>query len=225
MAADSSSPGTVAKKHGHPRRARPHFRHHPLYRKTLHFMRTMHTYLTMLALILFLFFAVTGFMLNHEEWFGLDNSWSSTSEAAIPPSLLSARDKLALVEYLRANCSVGGAVEPFDWPSVEDPQEPLHLAFKSPRGQTDIDIALSDGKAAIAVETNGVGALLMNLHRAKHAGPAWRLVTDATALLVLLASVSGFVLWYSLPKRRTLGLIGLVASVVMVCVFYFALVP
>ena len=81
----------------------PGFHHHPVYRKLLHHTRTLHTYLTMLALVMFLFFAMTGFMLNHADWFGLDRTHETTVEMTIPPPAL--HEKLALVEWLRRECS------------------------------------------------------------------------------------------------------------------------
>ena len=50
-------------------------------------------------------------------------------------------------------------------------------------------------------------------------------ILDAVAILLLLASLTGFLLWYALPKRRRLGVIGLIASVVLVAAFYVWLVP
>src|SRR4051794_38021160 len=47
---------------------------HPLYRKFLHWTRTLHTYATMLALILLIFFSFTGFVMNHALFFGTDKN-------------------------------------------------------------------------------------------------------------------------------------------------------
>ncbi len=35
-------------------------------------LRLLHLYLSMLGFVLMAFFAVTGFMLNHQDYFGLD---------------------------------------------------------------------------------------------------------------------------------------------------------
>ena len=40
----------------------------PINRTILAWTRTIHIYLTMAALALMLFFAVTGFTVNHEDW-------------------------------------------------------------------------------------------------------------------------------------------------------------
>lgn len=201
----------------------PAFHHHPLYRKLLHHSRTLHTYSTMLALILFCFFAVTGFMLNHSTWFGLDATRSTESEITIPPDVLAKKDKLAIVEYLRAHAGVTGAAQDFDLPTADD--ESFHISFKSPRSHSDVDITPADGSTKIATETRGVAGLMAKLHTAREAGPAWQLMLDVTSFLLLFASLSGFVLWYSLPKRRTLGLVGFAASIVLIVATYWWAVP
>ena len=41
----------------------------PVYREVIRWARNVHLYLTLIALALVLFFSITGFMLNHEDWF------------------------------------------------------------------------------------------------------------------------------------------------------------
>ena len=198
--------------------------HHPVFRKALHLTRTLHTYLSMLALVLFGFFSMTGFMLNHEELFGLDFSRRTSAQTTIPLDVLQPRDKLALVEYLRAHCAVRGAVQNFEFADAAT-GEPLHLVFKAPGSQTEIDISLADGKGTLAIETRGLTALLTNLHRGKDTGPTWRLIIDGTSILLAFAALSGFFLWYSLPKRRVIGLVALACALALVLGIYFVMVP
>jgi hypothetical protein len=200
---------------------RPMPRHQPLYRAMLHYSRTLHTYLSMLATVLFIFFATTGFMLNHPVWFGLDNTRSTESTVSIPATVIASKDKLTLVEFLRANGATG-AVEKFDWPGEG---EVFHVSFKSPKSQCDADITLPAGDTRLTVETHGVLGLITRLHTAKEAGPVWRLLLDATAVLLILVCVTGLVLWQSLPKRRTIGSAGIVLSVLAVGVAYWLCVP
>ena len=69
-----------------------------LYRK---WSRTFHIYFSLLGLLMVLFFAVTGFVLNHDSWFGLDVSHVEKIEGAFPAAMLREPDKLAVVEKLR----------------------------------------------------------------------------------------------------------------------------
>ncbi len=54
--------------------------------KSLHILnRTLHIYLTMFALIMILFYSLTGLMLNHPDWFSLDNPRTVHRTADVPP--------------------------------------------------------------------------------------------------------------------------------------------
>ena len=73
--------------------------------------RTLHVYLTLFGFMLMLFFAVTGFMLNHENWF----LPTQTTTGKIPCKLLgSPEDRDAIIDLLRGEFGVQGDVESFD---------------------------------------------------------------------------------------------------------------
>jgi len=165
--------------------------------------RLVHVYLTMFGCLLILFFAVTGFMLNHEDWFGFEEALETKTTGTLPSSVLAARDKLALVELLRKDFNVRGPVEPF-----ELDEEVLHVAFKSPGRRDDVEIQRADGQTTVTHQTQGVVALLTDLHRGKPAGPLWRLlIVDGVCVLLLIVSITGLVLWQSLRGRGRYGLL------------------
>jgi hypothetical protein len=172
----------------------------------------------MLALVCFTFFAC---ILNHSTWFGLDNTQRVESNVTIPADALTAKDKLAVVEFLRQH-GANGAVQPFDWPGEG---EPFHIAFKSPRAQCDADITLPGGETHLTVESHRLAGMLARLHTAKDAGAVWRLLLDVTAATLLFVCVSGFVLWQSLPKRRRIGVAALGLSIAAVAAMYWIWVP
>jgi uncharacterized protein len=191
------------------------------YRLLLKWSRTLHTYLSMLAVVLFFFFGATGFMLNHPHWFGVETTVTTESQTTVPQAIVEQQDKLMLVEHLRST-GVTGMVQPFDWPGEG---EVFHLAFKSPSSQTDVDIDLTTRDALISTESHGLAGVVSRLHTAREAGPAWQLILDATSILLVLASLTGIVLWQSLPKRRTLGVVALGVSIAGVLAVYATLVP
>ena len=160
-------------------------------------------------------------MLNHPGWFGLDRTRTTESTLTVPAGPIATQDKLAVVEFLRAH-GASGAVDPFDWPGDG---EPFHIGFKSPRGQCDADITLPGGETRLSVQTRGVAGLLTRLHTSKDAGRAWRLIVDATAVLLVLTCATGLILWQSLPKRRVVGGVGLAISVAAVALAYWLCVP
>ena len=146
---------------------------------------------------------------------------STEFTATIPEQVIAAKDKLALVEFLRAHGATG-AVDKFDWPGDG---EAFHVSFKSPRAQCDADISLPDGQTHLTVDTHGVPGLITRLHTAKEAGPVWRLFLDATAILLLLVCFTGLILWQSLPKRRLIGSMAMVLSLLAIGLAYWVCVP
>ena len=200
--------------------ALPH-KHSPAYKAVLRYSRALHTYVSMFALIAFTFFATTGFMLNHSDWFGLDSTHASESTLTIPADLLAKKDRLALVEYLRAH-GVNGALQQFDWP---DEGEPFHIAFKAPGSKSDADISLPDGETRLKVQTRGLLGMITRLHTAKDAGRAWELLVDAAAIFLLFVCLTGLILWLSLPKRRRTGVIAFVVSLSAIALVFWLFVP
>jgi len=182
--------------------------------------RLLHIYLSMLGLLVILFFSVTGIMLNHEEWFGFAEPRVSKSEGTLPAALLREPDKLGIVEKLRKDFGATGALDSFD---VHDDQ--LALVFKSPGRRTEAAITRADGRAEVSIETHGFAGRFVELHRGTDAGPAWRLVIDATAILLLLSSLTGLVLWLLVPKWRPLGIAALAVCALACAAVYLAFVP
>ena len=181
-------------------------------------MRTIHIYLTMFAFLLMMFFAVTGVVLNHEDWIAGQTVRRDTT-AVLPMALLKEPDKLMIVETLRSNFGAIGGVSTFD---VDDAT--LHIELKGPGRHTEADVDRKTGKLTIGVERRGLLMRLDDLHRGKDSGLAWRWVLDVSAILLFLGSLTGILMWWALPRRRKWGVAALIGGAVLVGAVY-ALVP
>ena len=181
--------------------------------------RTLHIYLTMFAFLLMTFFAVTGLTLNHEDWIAGE---PRTTRRAIqlPAALLREPDKLGIVEFLRTNGGALGAVSTFDADSAS-----IHVELKGPGRQTDAEIDRKTGQATVVVEGKGLVIRLDDLHRGKDAGGSWSILIDATAVLLLIGSITGILMWFALPRRRRLGLAALAVGTIVVAVVVILTVP
>jgi hypothetical protein len=188
--------------------------------KALRGVRTLHIYLTMMALLLLLFFGATGFMLNHADWFGLEEVRTKTARGALPQKMVDDLDRLAIVEKLRSAFGAQGALDTFE---VEPDQ--LRVVFKRPGSRTEAAIARKDGRLEATSESHGAAAVMTDLHMGHGAGRAWRWVIDVTSLLLLGAALSGLTLWISLPSRRRVGLAALVVGLFASVLTYALLVP
>ena len=189
-------------------------------RRIMGWVRMAHIYLTLSALMLFIFFSATGFMLNHSDWFGIDDIRTETTEGELSPDIMVPLDRLAIVENLRTTYGATGAVDAFE---IQD--EEVRVIFKRPARWTEAVIARPSGRVTVTTETRGTAALLSQLHTGSDAGSSWWLLIDAAAALLLAAALTGLTLWISLPRRRRMGLGALGAGVAMFILAYFILVP
>jgi hypothetical protein len=183
--------------------------HDPRYlhwkRRFAHLARWLHTYLSMLSFALLLFFAVTGFTLNHAERF--DSRQRPTvyhgtlSAAWVNPSDPGAVAKDQLVNYFRQTYRTKGALSDFH---VDGDQ--CEILFKGPGYEADATIDRQTGKYDLTVSPFSLVALLNDLHKGRDAGKTWSAVIDFSAILMTLVSLTGLTLIFFLNKRRFSGL-------------------
>src|SRR6478672_405113 len=96
------------------------------HRQALRWARTLHVYLTLFGFVLLLFFAVTGFMLNHEDWF----LPRQTTSGSMPIEWLGTpEDRDSIVGKLQGDFGVSGDLESF-----ESAGDTVRVAFKSDDG-------------------------------------------------------------------------------------------
>jgi hypothetical protein len=182
--------------------------------------RTLHIYLSMLGLLGIFFFALTGLMLNHPDWFGLSTPRVTRVEGAIPPQLLKEPDQLGVVEKLRQDFGATGAVDSF-----ETDDDRITVVFKSPGRRVQAMIDRQKSRVEVLRETRGAAARLAELHRGTEGGSAWRLVIDAIAALQLVGALTGVFLWCLVPRWRPLGLAALAVCAVACGLVYWWFVP
>ncbi len=189
-------------------------------RTFLAFCRTIHIYLTMLGLFVMLLFGVTGFTVNHEEWFGATTPRSSDTTGQTPADLITKKDSLRIVEHLRSTFHITGAMTSFD-----DLDQSFSIGFKEPGQVWEIEIDKSTGKTSVHSDAFNFFAVINNLHRGRYSGPSWKWVIDISAILIVIACLTGVVLWLVLPKRRKLGTAAMLLGTLGALAIYAWLVP
>jgi hypothetical protein len=192
----------------------------PAYRRILKIARYVHVYLTLFGLGLILLFAVTGFVLNHEAWFGLDTPHVTTMTGTLRTEMLAGPDKLAVAEALRADYGATGAVTQFE---VEEDR--LQVMFTTPGKRFEATINRATGEVEYTAFTSGVLGVLVDLHKGKQTGRAWGLVIDAVCILLLVISLTGFILWTALKNRGKFGAAALFLGTAMAFAIYWFAVP
>jgi len=179
--------------------------------------RYIHMYLSLFGLVLLLFFAVTGFMLNNPDWFGIEETQTRTSSITLPPALVASGDKLALVEKLRKDAGVTGFLDSIDTSDAKS----LYLSFKSPGQKFDVQVAKATGETSVSHEWHGFLGRITELHRGNDTGTAWKLVIDATALLLITSILTGVTLWLMVPRWRTYGLAAIALCATTCALIYY----
>lgn len=190
----------------------------PAYRRLLKAARVTHLYATLFGLVLILFFAATGFMLNHEDWFLPIEPRTRTAEATV--ALRPGADRLDVSEAVRKAFGVGGEVK-----SYRADEESVEVEYLRPGERTLVEVRRGDGHAVATVESRGWAAVFTDLHKGKSTGRAWGVVIDAVCVLLAVISATGLVLWWSLKSRGAWGAAVLLGGAAAGVVVYLVFVP
>jgi len=181
-------------------------------------VRWLHIYVSMFGLAVVLFFSATGVTLNHPDWFFGELQRTTQSEGDLDPEWLRGREqgpangaahdppagvaKLEVVERLRQTHGIRGALADF---RVDDAE--CVVAFKGPGYAADAFIDRESGHYSLTQTFHGIIGVLNDLHKGRDTGPVWSFLIDASAIVLVLISLSGLVLLFYLKLRRRPGLV------------------
>jgi uncharacterized protein len=190
-------------------------------RRTAHWSRWLHTYLSMVSFTILLFFAVTGLTLNHQSAFtsiarpkrftgSLDASWMKAPEA----------HKTEIVSAFRSKHGIKADLSDF---RVDDDQ--VQISFKGPGYSADGFADRRAGKYELNENRLGLVAVINDLHKGRDTGKVWSGVIDISAILMVLVSLSGLMLIFFLQKKLRSGLIALAIGTALCYVVYRVWVP
>ncbi|WP_321490013.1 PepSY-associated TM helix domain-containing protein [uncultured Hyphomonas sp.] len=200
---------------------RPKFNKGAFYRTC----RMLHAYLSAAAFILLIFFALTGFLLNHPQWFGAARVSGGESMVELDPQYLdqalnSPDAGKALAELVGATTPIKGAYQ--DGEVFEDE---AYLRFAGVKGTTDIVVDIEAASAEVEVSRANLTSILHDLHRGKDAGPVWKRLIDVTAILIIAMSLAGLILFLSLRFRLATSLKIMGATLGVFAVIFIFLTP
>lgn len=170
--------------------------------------RWLHIYLSMVSFGVVLFFSVTGLTLNHaDKLSGKERITRYTG--VIAPAAMQAHtgnqsgpDHAAIAAQLRREHGIRGAIT-----DARDDTDQVSLSFKGAGYSADAFIDRPRGTYQIIETRYGAVAALNDLHRGAITGKAWSWVIDASAVLLVLVSLTGLCLLFFVYKRRTSGLV------------------
>jgi uncharacterized protein len=163
--------------------------------------RAWHGYLSALAFMALIFFSVTGILLNHPDWVARNSDDPVTQSVQLSPAELATALKAGnpgqtLARIVQQKISLRGAYSSAD----VDSRQAL-LRFEGLKGNSDVTIDLKNGTAQVSVQNSDAATMLDDLHRGKNAGAAWRALIDIAGVLILVLSIVGYILFFSLSFR------------------------
>jgi hypothetical protein len=188
--------------------------------------RLWHGYLSAFAFLALIFFAATGLILNHPEWFPTKADPRPVERTlTLSPAELSAAQAApdpakALTTAVAAKIKLRGAYQ-----SGELLDDEAQIRLEGVTGSTDILVDLKSGKAEISMAHADLVTTINELHRGKNAGAVWKAIIDASAILVLALSLIGYVLFFSLRFRLRTSLILTGASLAVLFGAFWLFVP
>ncbi|HSL86634.1 MAG TPA: PepSY-associated TM helix domain-containing protein [Bacteroidales bacterium] len=169
-------------------------------------IRWVHIYLSMFGFTALFFFAVTGITLNHPGWM-LGKQKAERVTGTIDPAWADGGDITAeardlIVEKIRNAHNIRARLTDFRIDDFE-----CSVSFSGPGYNADAFIERSTGQYDLTVTSAGFIAVLNDLHKGSDTGTQWATVIDISAIIMILVSLTGFVMIFCLSKRKLPGLI------------------
>jgi hypothetical protein len=186
--------------------------------------RMLHAYMSAFAFLALIFFSATGLLLDHPEWMqgrARESAARLTLPAAVTAEARGMKDPspYLAVETAKRTDLLGR------YKSGEVDDGLANLRFEGVKGASTVTVDLATGQADISVEHPTALTVIGDLHRGKNASVPWRAVIDITAILVLVMSLIGYVLFFSLRFRLKTSLILTGASLAVLVAIFVWLTP
>lgn len=186
--------------------------------------RWLHIYSAAPLLLLMVFFAFTGVLLNHAEWrFGETKQSNLTLELPSTFSQFewnneSTQTALAVLNWLDRDHNIHGVDIDISW-ELEEQLLILHL--EGPEGSYSVEVYPADELAEVFTIDLPFLDTLNNLHRGKHVTGFWRWLSDLSGILMLLFCLSGLWLLIAnrLQRQTTLSWVSLGAMVTIFSIY------
>jgi hypothetical protein len=181
----------------------------------LAFSRFIHVYVSMALLTLMIFFSITGVTLNHPEWFADNQADVTEADFIMPAELLAPKNEGNLLNFLiQENYLNGNRL------SIEREDGELFITDKGPGAYLSLTIDLNSGDTYKEATDYGYWALLNDLHKGRNSGLFWRFIIDLSAVLMIVFSLTGFIL--ALAQRRinrTIS-VSIISSLLVISIYF-----
>ncbi|MFM0207136.1 PepSY-associated TM helix domain-containing protein [Paraburkholderia sediminicola] len=192
-------------------------------------LRKVHGWIGLWGAALGLLFGTTGFLLNHRGGpLRVSTGEPQVSVVQVPLPQPAPQTPRELGKWLKQELKLAGSpgraqkepAHPVAWGdrSMIQPEH-WQLNFASPHENTAAEYWVGNGYVTVKRSENSFLATLTNLHKGVGLSVGWVLLIDTLAGSIILLSLTGVLLWTELNKRKTVGAVLVVGSIVAaVCV-------
>lgn len=182
--------------------------------------RWLHIYLSMFSFAALLFFALTGMTLNHPEWISGMQKTKRVS-GKIDPAQIQAGDSTTaardyVVQMIRSNHKIKARLSYFQIDDYE-----CSFSFSGPGYSADGFINRSTGSYEMAVTSAGLFGALNDIHKGSDTGAHWSWVVDISAIIMVIVSITGFIMIFYISKRKKPGLVVALSGAVIFAVLCY----
>ncbi len=192
-------------------------------------LRKVHGWIGLWGAALGLLFGTTGFLLNHRGGpLKVSTGEPQVSVVQVPLPQPAPETPRELGKWLKQELKLAGTpgraqkepAHPVAWGehSLVQPEH-WQLNFASPHESTSAEYWVGNGYVTVKRSENSFFATLTNLHKGVGLSVGWVLLIDTLAGSIILLSLTGVLLWTELNKRKTVGAVLVIGSIVAaVCV-------
>lgn len=188
----------------------------------LKLLRDVHGWLGLWGAVLGLLFGMTGIIHNHRTIlkFELEKPIVNEVQLAIPEQAKESPE--AMAGWLRKELSMDrdprikkekAMTVSWDGHDVKQPEH-WDIRFVAPQYKVVADYWMGASTVSIKRTDESWIGVLNNFHRANGAGIGWVLLADSIGGSLVLLSLTGVLLWTELNRRKTIGTLILIASMI-----------
>jgi uncharacterized protein len=189
-------------------------------------LRKVHGWVGLWGAALGLLFGVTGFVMNHRgEPLRISTGAPQVSSMQLKLPDPAPETPRALAQWLQGQPDLKlparmGRVQkepehPVAWGDRQTVQpEHWQLMFSSPNESVMVEYWDGNDFVTLKRNNNSLLATLTNLHKGVGMSVAWVLFIDSFAGALILLSLTGVLLWTELNKRKTVGAVLVIASII-----------
>jgi uncharacterized protein len=187
-------------------------------------LRKVHGWVGLWGAVLGMLFGTTGFLLNHRAGpLKVSSGEPQVEQLQLPLPQKGFKSPAEMGHWLKSELKIDGKpgrvrrepAHPVAWGDQSATQpEFWQVVIASPSQNVQAEYWVGNGYVSVKRSENSFLGTMNNLHKGVGLSVGWVLLIDTIAGSLILLSLTGVLLWTELNKRRTVGVVLVLASIV-----------